>query len=113
MLLKLFQRYFTIDKGILIYAKSPGDVNKGKIHGTLDIGLSVISTKQKRRRIDIDAEEFIYHLKTKSDDIFKSWVHQLTSHRLYRQHILTYGNNVGALFNHTDGLHTSKFYFYS
>lgn len=52
-----------MDKGILIYAKSPVDVARGKLHGSVDIGLSVISTKSKRRRLDIDAEEFIYHLK--------------------------------------------------
>ncbi|KAJ8962778.1 hypothetical protein NQ318_001177 [Aromia moschata] len=99
------KRYFMIDKGILVYGKGPTEINKGKIHGTLDIGLSVISTKQKRKRIDIDAEEFIYHLKSKSDEVFVSWVQQLTAHRLYRQHILTYGTNVGALFKAADGLH--------
>lgn len=57
------QRYFVVDKGILIYAKGPGEIARGKHHASLDIGLSVISSKQKRRRIDIDAEEFIYHLK--------------------------------------------------
>lgn len=46
-----------------MYAKGPGDIARGKSHGSLDIGLSVISTKVKRKRIDIDAEEFIYHLK--------------------------------------------------
>ena len=46
-----------------MYAKGPGDIARGKIHGSVDIGLSVISTKAKRKRIDIDAEEFIYHLK--------------------------------------------------
>jgi hypothetical protein len=46
-----------------VYAKGPGDIARGKIHGSVDIGLSVISTKAKRKRIDIDAEEFIYHLK--------------------------------------------------
>ncbi|XP_023018178.1 oxysterol-binding protein-related protein 6 isoform X2 [Leptinotarsa decemlineata] len=100
------KRYFIIDKGILIYGKGPSEINKGKIHGTLDIGLSVISTKQKRKRIDIDAEEFIYHLKAKSDDAFSNWVQQLTAHRLFRQHILTYGTNVGALFKPMDGLHS-------
>lgn len=107
----VLQRYFMIDKGILVYGKGPNDITKGKIHGTLDIGLSVISTKQKRRRIDIDAEEFIYHLKTKSDETFTSWVQQLTAHRLYRQHVLTYGTNIGALFKPVDGIN-SKFYKY-
>jgi hypothetical protein len=46
-----------------VYAKGPGDIARGKIHGSVDIGLSVLSTKAKRKRIDIDAEEFIYHLK--------------------------------------------------
>ncbi|XP_049820925.1 oxysterol-binding protein-related protein 3-like isoform X2 [Aethina tumida] len=100
------KRYFTIDKGILVYGKGPNEINKGKIHGSLDIGLSVISTKSKRRRIDIDAEEFIYHLKAKTEEAFGSWVHQLTAHRLYRQHILTYGTNLSALFSPGDGLHS-------
>jgi hypothetical protein len=38
-------------------------MSRGKIHGQVDIGLSVISTKYQRKRLDIDAEEFIYHLK--------------------------------------------------
>lgn len=87
----LLQRYFVLDKGILIYAKSPGDITRGKKHGSVDIGLSVISTKDKRRRIDIDAEEFIYHLKAKTVETFHCWVDQLKAHRLYRHHILTYG----------------------
>lgn len=101
------KRYFTIEKGILVYGKGPTEISKGKIHGSLDIGLSVISTKVKRRRIDIDAEEFIYHLKAKSDEVFTNWVQQLTAHRLYRQHILTYGTNIGALFKPADGLHSN------
>lgn len=96
-----------IEKGILVYGKGPSDISKGKIHGSVDIGLSVITTKRKRKRIDIDAEEFIYHLKAKSEDTFTSWVQQLTTHRLYRQHILTYGTNAGALFKPiTDCLHS-------
>lgn len=55
-----------LDKGILVYGKSPGDVARGKLHGSVDIGLSVISTKSKRKRLDIDAEEFIHHLKVSS-----------------------------------------------
>ncbi|KAK9892005.1 hypothetical protein WA026_018193 [Henosepilachna vigintioctopunctata] len=97
-------RYFMLDKGILVYGKGPNEISKGKIHGSVDIGLSVISTKLKRRRIDIDAEEFIYHLKAKTDETFNAWVQQLTAHRLYRQHVLTYGSNIGALFKAADGL---------
>ncbi|XP_065347011.1 oxysterol-binding protein-related protein 6-like isoform X1 [Cloeon dipterum] len=85
------KRYFVLDKGILIYAKGPGEIARGKHHGSLDIGLSVISSKLKRRRIDIDAEEFIYHLKAKTLETFQEWVEQLKLHRLYRQHVLTFG----------------------
>lgn len=85
------QRYFILDEGILVYGKGPAEIAKGKLHGSVDIGLSVISSKAKRRRIDIDAEEFIYHLKAKTEESFVSWVHQLTGHRLYRQHVLSYG----------------------
>ena len=58
-----FQRFFTLDKGVLTYGKGPSEIARGKIHGQVDIGLSVISTKGKRKRIDIDADEFIHHLK--------------------------------------------------
>lgn len=85
------KRYFVVDKGIMVYGKSPGDVARGKIHGSVDIGLSVITAKKKRKRIDIDAEEFIYHLKAKQYEVFVAWVDQLKQHRLYRQHLLTYG----------------------
>nr|CAD7393894.1 unnamed protein product [Timema cristinae] len=86
------KRYFVLDKGMLVYAKSPGDIARGKLHGSVDIGLSVISTKEKRKRLDIDAEEFIYHLKAKTQDVFIRWLEQLKQHRLYRQHLLTFGN---------------------
>jgi hypothetical protein len=59
-----------VDKGILVYGKNMVEVNRGKIHGSLDIGLSVISTKSKRKRLDIDAEEFIYHLKVFNNTTF-------------------------------------------
>ncbi|XP_014260176.1 oxysterol-binding protein-related protein 6-like isoform X2 [Cimex lectularius] len=88
------KRYFVLDTGLLKYGKSPNDVSRGKIHGSVDIALSVISTKSKRKRIDIDAEEFIYHLKAKQYDIFEDWVEQLKRHRLYRQHLLNFGASV-------------------
>ena len=47
----------------MIYGKGPSEIARGKIHGQVDTGLSVISTKGKRKRIDIDADEFIHHLK--------------------------------------------------
>uniref|UniRef100_UPI0037E8D023 oxysterol-binding protein-related protein 6 isoform X2 n=1 Tax=Semicossyphus pulcher TaxID=241346 RepID=UPI0037E8D023 len=79
------KRFFVLDNGILKYSKSPIDIQKGKLHGSIDVGLSVMSIKKRARRIDLDTEEHIYHLKVKSQDIFDAWVCKLRHHRLYRQ----------------------------
>lgn len=89
-------------------------IQRGKLHGSIDVGLSVMSIKKRARRIDLDTEEHIYHLKVtllmthyitttnnrqatevrahpllpvqvKSQDIFDAWVSKLRHHRLYRQ----------------------------
>ncbi|MPC36699.1 Oxysterol-binding protein-related protein 6 [Portunus trituberculatus] len=57
------KRYFVLDQSVLTYAKTIGDLMRGKILGRMDIGMSVISTKARRRRIDIDADTLIFHLK--------------------------------------------------
>ncbi|XP_072948175.1 oxysterol-binding protein-related protein 3-like [Epargyreus clarus] len=85
------KRFFVVDGGILVYARSPTDVARGRLHGSVDVGLSVISAKARRRRIDIDADEFIYHLRAKTPDVFRTWLSVLKAHRLYRQHLLTFG----------------------
>uniref|UniRef100_A0A674E6R3 Oxysterol-binding protein n=1 Tax=Salmo trutta TaxID=8032 RepID=A0A674E6R3_SALTR len=79
------KRFFVLDNGMLKYSKSPIDIQKAKLHGCIDVGLSVMSIKKRARRIDLDTEEHIYHLKVKSPDIFDSWVVKLRHHRLYRQ----------------------------
>ncbi|XP_077304225.1 oxysterol-binding protein-related protein 6 isoform X4 [Lithobates pipiens] len=79
------KRFFVLENGILKYSKSPIDTQKGKLHGSIDVGLSVMSIKKKARRIDLDTEENIYHLKVKSQDTFDAWVSKLRHHRLYRQ----------------------------
>ncbi|KAJ3592578.1 hypothetical protein NHX12_007705, partial [Muraenolepis orangiensis] len=79
------KRFFVLDNGILKYSKSPIDVQRGKLHGSIDVGLSVMSIKKRARRIDLDTEEHIYHLKVKSQEIFDVWVSKLRHHRLYRQ----------------------------
>ena len=38
-------------------------IEKGKFHGSVDVGLSFVTYKRDGRRIDIDAEDLIYHLK--------------------------------------------------
>lgn len=79
------KRYFLLDKGILKYGKCSADIEKGKLHGCIDVGLSVMAIKKKAKCIDLDAEENIYHLKIKSQDIFDEWVSKLRHHRVYRQ----------------------------
>ncbi|XP_059510021.1 oxysterol-binding protein-related protein 3 isoform X4 [Stegostoma tigrinum] len=79
------KRYFFLDKGIMKYSKSQSDIEKGKLHGCIDVGLSVMSIKEKAKCIDIDTEEHIYHLKVKFKESFDDWVAKLRHHRLYRQ----------------------------
>lgn len=38
-------------------------LQKGKVHGCIDVGLSVMSIKKKAMCIDLDTEDNIYHLK--------------------------------------------------
>ncbi|XP_061441744.1 oxysterol-binding protein-related protein 3 isoform X4 [Rhineura floridana] len=79
------KRCFFLDKGILKYAKSPADIERGKLHGCIDVGLSVMSVKKSTKCIDLDTEEHIYHLKAKSQEVFDEWVAKLRHHRMYRQ----------------------------
>lgn len=45
-------------------------IQKGKLHGSIDVGLSVMSIKKRARRIDLDTEEHIYHLKVTGEGPF-------------------------------------------
>ncbi|XP_041520407.1 oxysterol-binding protein-related protein 7 isoform X3 [Microtus oregoni] len=76
------KRYFVLEDGILHYATTRQDIAKGKLHGSIDVRLSVMSINKKAQRIDLDTEDNIYHLKIKSQDLFQSWVAQLRAHRL-------------------------------
>ncbi|XP_039876630.1 oxysterol-binding protein-related protein 3-like isoform X1 [Simochromis diagramma] len=79
------KRYFLLEKGIMRYAKRESDISKGKLHGCIDVGLSVMSIKKKAMCIDLDTEDNIYHLKVKSPELFEQWVSKLRHHRLFRQ----------------------------
>lgn len=79
------KRYFVLEKGIMKYAKREGDIKKGKLHGCIDVGLSVMSIKKKAMCIDLDTEDNIYHLKVKSPELFEEWVSKLRHHRVFRQ----------------------------
>ena len=45
---------------------SPSPITKGKLHGSIDVRLSVMSINKKAQRIDLDTEDNIYHLKVTS-----------------------------------------------
>lgn len=45
---------------------SPSQITKGKLHGSIDVRLSVMSINKKAQRIDLDTEDNIYHLKVTS-----------------------------------------------
>ncbi|KAL0985453.1 hypothetical protein UPYG_G00157060 [Umbra pygmaea] len=96
------KRYFYLDKGILKYAKCSADVEKGKLHGCIDVGLSVMAIKKKSKCIDLDAEENIYHLKVNTQELFDQWVCKLRHHRLYRQ-------NEIAMYPHEKAFHYTHF----
>ncbi|XP_018122878.1 oxysterol-binding protein-related protein 3 isoform X2 [Xenopus laevis] len=93
------KRYFFLDKGILRYSKSQADMERGKLHGCIDVGLSVMSVKKSTKCIDLDTEEHIYHLKVKSPEVFEEWVLKLRDHRLYRQNeISVFPHDLNAQF---------------
>ncbi|XP_019364148.1 PREDICTED: oxysterol-binding protein-related protein 3 isoform X2 [Gavialis gangeticus] len=79
------KRYFFLAGGILKYSKCQADIERGKLHGCIDVGLSVMSVKKSTKCIDLDTEEHIYHLKVKSQEVFDEWVAKLRHHRMYRQ----------------------------
>uniref|UniRef100_A0A8C0ATU2 Oxysterol-binding protein n=1 Tax=Buteo japonicus TaxID=224669 RepID=A0A8C0ATU2_9AVES len=93
------KRYFFLDRGILKYSKCRADIERGKLHGCIDVGLSVMSVKKSTKCIDLDTEEQIYHLKVKSQELFDEWVAKLRHHRMYRQNeISMFPHDVNNLF---------------
>uniref|UniRef100_A0A3Q4I6X7 Oxysterol-binding protein n=1 Tax=Neolamprologus brichardi TaxID=32507 RepID=A0A3Q4I6X7_NEOBR len=44
-----------------------------------------ISINKKSNRIDLDAGDFLYHMKAKSHELFYIWVTKLQAHRLYKK----------------------------
>lgn len=45
-------------------------IEKGKRHGVVDIAHSVIACKRNGRRIDVDADDLIYHMKVKTETVY-------------------------------------------
>ncbi|CAL8301465.1 unnamed protein product [Merluccius merluccius] len=79
------KRYFLLEKGILRYSKTHQDIQKGKLHGCLDVSQAVMSINKKSNRIDLDAGDILYHMKAKSHDLFYIWVTKLSVHRVFKR----------------------------
>ncbi|XP_026144113.1 oxysterol-binding protein-related protein 3-like isoform X3 [Carassius auratus] len=79
------KRYFVLDKGTLRYSKSQQDIVRGKVHGSLDVSLAVMSVNRKTKRIDLDAGHSLYHVKAKNDEMFYIWLTKLTAHRHFKK----------------------------
>lgn len=53
------ERETWLSSGLLV----PLQIEREKLHGCIDVGLSVMSVKKSSKCIDLDTEEHIYHLK--------------------------------------------------
>ncbi|XP_039520840.1 oxysterol-binding protein-related protein 7 isoform X2 [Pimephales promelas] len=100
------KRYFVLDKGILRYTKNPHDFSKGKMHGSLDVSLAVMSVNKKARRIDLDAGDNLYHMKAKTQELYYIWVTKLSAHRMYKKNEAAHIHN-GFLQALSHGSHLS------
>ncbi|KAJ3601372.1 hypothetical protein NHX12_032341 [Muraenolepis orangiensis] len=79
------KRYFQLDKGILKYSKTHQDLQRGKLHGSLDVSHAVMCVNKKSKRIDLDAGVNLYHIKAKSPDLFYIWLTKLCAHRIFKK----------------------------
>lgn len=50
---------------VLRWPPVPLQIEREKLHGCIDVGLSVMSVKKSSKCIDLDTEEHIYHLKVR------------------------------------------------
>ncbi|XP_008276010.1 oxysterol-binding protein-related protein 7 [Stegastes partitus] len=79
------KRYFILEAGVLRYSKNQQDVCRGRVQGSLDVSLAVMSINKKSNRIDLDAGDILYHMKAKSHELFYIWVTKLQAHRLFKK----------------------------
>ncbi|TNN65326.1 Oxysterol-binding protein-related protein 6 [Liparis tanakae] len=80
------KRYFVLEVGNLRYSKNQQDVSRGRVQGSLDVSLAVMSINKKSNRIELDAGDILYHMKVNSHELFYIWVTKLQAHRLYKKH---------------------------
>ncbi|XP_061702232.1 oxysterol-binding protein-related protein 6-like isoform X2 [Syngnathoides biaculeatus] len=79
------KRFFMLEKGMLKYSKTQQDIQRGKLHGSMDVSLAVMSVNKKSKRIDLDAGDNLYHLMAKSHELFYIWFTKLCAHRVFRK----------------------------
>ncbi|CAF4666676.1 unnamed protein product [Rotaria sp. Silwood2] len=82
------KRFFILEKGYMIYAKSEQDIKRGRINGKCNIGLCIVTFIRESQRINIDETNRVYHLKIKEKKLFEQWLEQIALHRKYRQELL-------------------------
>ncbi|XP_072523289.1 oxysterol-binding protein-related protein 7 [Salminus brasiliensis] len=87
------KRYFVLDKGTLRYSRNQYDSSKGKLSGSMEVSLAVMSVNRKSRRIDLDTGDILYHIKAKSHDLFYIWVTKLSAHRIYKKNEAAHVHN--------------------
>ncbi|XP_061906572.1 oxysterol-binding protein-related protein 7-like isoform X1 [Entelurus aequoreus] len=79
------KRYFMLEKGVLKYSKTQQDLQRGKVHGSMDVSTAAMSVNRSSKRIDLDTGDNLYHLRAKSSDMFYIWITKLTAHRVYHK----------------------------
>ncbi|KAM8836224.1 oxysterol-binding protein-related protein 7 isoform 2-T2 [Spinachia spinachia] len=89
------KRYFVLEVGNLRYSKNQQDVCRGRVQGSLDVSLAVMSINKKSNRIELDAGDILYHMKAKSHELFYIWVTKLQAHRLYKKNASSLGAAAG------------------
>eukprot|EP01135_Chromosphaera_perkinsii_P006958 Nk52_evm7s634 gene=Nk52_evmTU7s634 len=95
------KRFFTMDHGILSYAKNKRMYERGKIKGSINIPEAAISVNLENTRIDIDAGEVIYHLRAPTRTCFYEFVDRLK----YQRHMASMRT---APVNVVDALHSQS-----
>ncbi len=60
---------------MLTYGKNASELSRGRTLGRINVGAAVVSAKTQTRRIDIDDEQYIHHIKVGRDSsvFLKRW----------------------------------------
>lgn len=100
--------YYVLERGILIWGRSQAHLDKGKTMGRMDLGLAVITYDASGKRIDLDGDQQVLHLKTKSTPHFAAWSSCLAAQESYRKAQLAGADGI-SLNSHVPTADTSDF----